>query len=798
MASKIQIKRSTGSTLAGSNNLYPGELAYTEGLETVSIGSAAYKTITAGNFVVGTTYTIVTVGDEANWYGFGGPSAAEIGNIFTCNSGSQSGVNGTAGAHNIAAAEHIIGGQAYTDMIIPETASGPASIILKEDTDNAGEHGVTLTVPASLTGDVTLTLPGALGAANTILTTAADGVLSWDDTLVVDTVTASGAVAFNGGLTMDTDKFTVADTSGNTAIAGTLDVTGDTGVGAITATGLASLEGGINVDDAFTVADTDGNIATSGTLGVTGISTLGVINATGLASLDGGIDVDGSFTVNGTTGDVLISGNLEVTGETTSIETADVVVKDKTMVLGVAGGMEEATYQQSGTTVTVTSTAHGFLGNTEFVYISGAAEPGTDIVDGVYVVTRINDNSFTFASGGAGDTVGSDTAIFHSSDNVTNATGTGSGVVVPNGSATMASIIYNGTSNDWDISENIDLASGKGIKIAGTSILSAATALPVTYGGTGLAAATQGSVLVANTANTISALDGGGSVDGVLIYNKTADTISWTAIDLSTAQVTGTLGVSAGGTGKTSFTDGGVLLGGGATAVATLDTGFTGTNSGYASDTAVTGVGSASGVGFTATVTETGGVLQSITITDGGSLFVIDEVITLTGVTSENATATVTVATLTDGSIRQMAVLADGEIIVGDGTSIPVAESGATARTSLGVAIGSDVQAWDTQLDDIAALAPTENNIMVGDGSNWTLETPSAARTSLGIAIGTDVQAYSDGLESISGLTEKAGSVIYTTGDDAYAALDAGTAGQVLLSNGASAPAWSDIDGGSY
>jgi hypothetical protein len=42
------------------------------------------------------------------------------------------------------------------------------------------------------------------------------------------TVTASGAVVINGGLTMDTDKFTVADTSGNTSIGGTLTVSGAT------------------------------------------------------------------------------------------------------------------------------------------------------------------------------------------------------------------------------------------------------------------------------------------------------------------------------------------------------------------------------------------------------------------------------------------------------------------------------------------------------------------------------------------------------------------------------------------
>ena len=44
------------------------------------------------------------------------------------------------------------------------------------------------------------------------------------------------------------------------------------------------------------------------------------------------------------------------------------------------------------------------------------------------------------------------------------------------------------------------------------------------------------------------------------------------------------------------------------------------------------------------------------------------------------------------GAITAMAVLADGEMIVGDGTNDPVAESGATLRTSIGVCIGDSQQ----------------------------------------------------------------------------------------------------------
>jgi hypothetical protein len=56
-----------------------------------------------------------------------------------------------------------------------------------------------------------------------------------------------------------------------------------------------------------------------------------------------------------------------------------------------------------------------------------------------------------------------------------------------------------------------------------------------------------------------------------------------------------------------------------------------------------------------------------------------------------------------------------------------------SARTNLGLAIGTNVQAYDADLTAIAALAPTADNFIVGNGTTWTLETPSQARTSLGL-----------------------------------------------------------------
>ena len=72
----------------------------------------------------------------------------------------------------------------------------------------------------------------------------------------------------------------------------------------IDASGLASLDGGIDVDGAFTVANTSGNIDTSGTLTVDS-----------LASLDGGIDVNSDFTVS--TSGAIVGSSISISGTTT-------------------------------------------------------------------------------------------------------------------------------------------------------------------------------------------------------------------------------------------------------------------------------------------------------------------------------------------------------------------------------------------------------------------------------------------------------------------------------------------------
>lgn len=88
----------------------------------------------------------------------------------------------------------------------------------------------------------------------------------------------------------------------------------------------------------------------------------------------------------------------------------------------------------------------------------------------------------------------------------------------------------------------------------------------------------------------------------------------------------------------------------------------------------------------------------------------------------------------------------DGVFIVGNGTAW-VGESGATARASMGVTIGTHVQAWDADLDAIAALAKTDGNFIVGDGSTWVAESGSTARASIGISAAMDSVVTAASLE---------------------------------------------------
>lgn len=144
----------------------------------------------------------------------------------------------------------------------------------------------------------TLSFTGGTGVSTSVtnnqLTISIGQSVGTGDSVTFGSVSVSGSASvgssltISGDLSINTNKFTVDSTTGNTYTAGTLESGGDLTVG--------------------------GNTSLSGTLDVTGNSTIG--GSLDVAGADFTVNTD-KFTVDGPTGDTAVSGTLDVTGAAT-------------------------------------------------------------------------------------------------------------------------------------------------------------------------------------------------------------------------------------------------------------------------------------------------------------------------------------------------------------------------------------------------------------------------------------------------------------------------------------------------
>ena len=428
------------------------------------------------------------------------------------------------------------------------------------------------------TGD--WTLKGAGTAANAVLTL---------DVNATKTITVGGALSIEADSVINQDLSTDASPQ-FTAV--TADLTGDVTGNADTATTLATARniGGVSFDGSANInlpgvntagsQDTSGNAATATALatartiagqsfdGSANISiaptdlTSVTSNATEINILDAG--TSGS-SVTLADGDSLIIGDASASNETKKVLMSDVQTYISASGGGISNVVEDTTPQLGGDLDTNGNTIQLKNGATS----AGFIEFYEDTDNGTNKVTLIGPASTADVTITLPSTAGT---VALTSSSITGNAATATALAT---ARNIGGVSFDGTAN---------------INLPGVN--------------------TSGSQDTSGNAATATALEtarniGGVSFDGTANINlpgvNTAgnQNTSGTAAGLSS-----TLAVGSGGTGATSLTDGGVLLGGGT------------------------------------------------------------------------------------GAITAMGVLADGAMIVGDGTTAPVAESGATLRTSIGVGTG--------------------------------------------------------------------------------------------------------------
>ena len=309
--------------------------------------------------------------------------------------------------------------------------------------------------------------------------------------------------------------------------------------------GITSLDVDNMTLDANTISTTNSNgdlvLSPNGTGSVTvpsgyearaGFGSDSLVNKTYVDSVANGLDVKASVRVattanlaasyNNGAGTLTASSNGAIAIDGVTLSTNDrVLVKD------------QSTAAQNGF---YKVTATGGAGSAFVLTRTPDADAASELTAGAFTFTEEGtanaDNGYVLSTNGA-ITLGTTSITFEQFS--------GAGQIAAGNGLTKTgnTIDAVGTSNRISVSANaIDISNAyvgqTSITTLGTITTGTwnGTAIAVGSGGTGLTSIAKGSVLVANSANTLSALDGGGSNDGFLAYTASSDTLSFaTSID---------------------------------------------------------------------------------------------------------------------------------------------------------------------------------------------------------------------------------------------------------------------------
>ena len=264
----------------------------------------------------------------------------------------------------------------------------------------------------------------------------------------------------------------------------------------------------------------------------------------------------------------------------------------------------------------------------------------------------------------------------------------------------------------------------------------------------GFTLTTDGSITVGTTALTFTQFSGAGSVSAGDGLTKSGNTLSTDlksnggvviesgelAVDLGASSITGTLAVSDGGTGATSVSAAQQAL--------NLEPGVDIQAHGDVLDD-LSGLTQAANKGI---FFDTANSAATFDLTAAGRALLDDA-----DAAAQRATLSLVPGTDIQAQDSELQAIADLSsaankvpYFTGSGTAdladltafartlLDDADA-STARSTLGLAINSDILAYNASLATIGSLATTDGAFIVGNGSSFTVESGATARTSLGL-----------------------------------------------------------------
>jgi hypothetical protein len=469
----------------------------------------------------------------------------------------------------------LIGGKYYVDRVDEATSANTSNVIVKRDSDGSFSASV---VKADLYGNAnsatqlqTVRYINLSGKATG--TAAFDGTANADIAVELDNTTV---VSGDYGGTTKIPVFTVDEdgrltAAANVDVATTLNIQGDTGTDAIAL-----------LDDTLTFVGGDGITSVVDNAGDN--VTFSVDNT--VIRTTGGQTIEGDFS---------ISGNLVISGNTITLDTETLQVNDSIILL--------AANNDTGDSIDIGIAGHyGVGGNNHTGFVRHAADGRWYLFENyeehfIHDFNTINIAHPTFVTANLvanlrGGKVTDLTQAIAIADGGTNATSFPTGNLVFFDGTSLTGIantgIAAGTYGSADRTQVVQVDTyGRVVALTNTAIAIDTTqvisgTLPIARGGTNQTSYTTGAIVqfdgtsLASLANTGTAGTYGAEnyipVVTTDVYGRVS-AVSNTAVgNLSAAIITsGTLPVARGGTGNTSFTTSGILMGQGTSAITTVE-----------------------------------------------------------------------------------------------------------------------------------------------------------------------------------------------------------------------------------